>query len=129
MTWRRAAIGPAVYQHAMAFDPLPGVTVLHGGRRADGRPVNGTWEYDGAQWRQISTTSVPTPTFGHAMAWDAALRRIVLFGGSNGPNLVDNHTWAYDGSGWTSLDPPRPVGRYLHSGAFDPIRRRFMLVG
>src|SRR6185503_18188078 len=46
------------YGHAMAYDPGRGVTVFFGGGFSEisGQEIifSDTWEYDGAQWRQIT---------------------------------------------------------------------------
>lgn len=90
------------YSAAMAFDPVRGTMVLHGGVyvRADGNPStsNETWEFNGTSWSLVSTVG-PGTRFDHSMAYDPERGRVLLFGGS-----ADGSVWSWDGTAWTTID-------------------------
>jgi hypothetical protein len=65
--------------HAIAFDPTSGKTVLFGGANAM-RFLNDTWQWDGEYWVQVADTG-PAPRHMHALAFDLVEKRIILFGG------------------------------------------------
>lgn len=44
--------GPKSQWHAMAYDASRGATVLFGGVDEEGKPIEGTWIYDGQMWVQ-----------------------------------------------------------------------------
>src|SRR5687768_9084847 len=64
--------------HAMAYDPNRGETLMFGGCCAGG-PLGDTWVWDGFEWIERTPAVSPSPRHGHAMAWDG--RGILLFGG------------------------------------------------
>lgn len=101
------------------FDSLRGETVMAAG-------PNGTWAFDGAVWRQRSTTSPPA---SYAVAaYDSTRGRIVLTGLDLSMGV--GATWEWDGALWTRLTPStRPTGRFGHAMAYDPLRRRTVLFG
>ena len=76
----------------MAFDSSRGRVILFGGY--DGSNLLGdTWEYNGAEWMQISTAHTPPGRYDSAMAFDEAQGRIVLFGGYSAGQQGLNNTW------------------------------------
>ncbi|MCK5941216.1 MAG: hypothetical protein KAI24_04530 [Planctomycetes bacterium] len=110
---------PARVTTMMAYDAARQVVVLHGGRTFTGGPFSDTWEWDGVQWQQVVTATVPTPRFGATLAYDGA--QVVLFGGMlpNGGFL--DETWIYDGVDWTLRNPTqRPAARSEHVMASGP---------
>ncbi len=93
----RGVVGPSRrWRHAMANDPLRGVTILFGGQAPDGTSLGDTWEWNGQTWTQRSATG-PAARFDHAMAYDEARGVVVLQGGEGSP--LD--TWGWDGQSWT----------------------------
>ena len=81
---------------AMAYDSGRGVTVLFGGY--DGpwgvcatSAYTDTWEYDGTDWRRITTVHTPPQFVGGSMVYDESRGKIVLFTG-----------WECQGFGWAN---------------------------
>ena len=102
--------------HAMSYDSARAVTVLFGGLAAE---YSGeTWEWNGAVWRERSTSG-PALRYSHAMAYDAARNRTVLFGGYT--PIFNNHfsaeTWIWDGNSWTHPTVAGPSARYQAQAA------------
>jgi hypothetical protein len=111
----------------MAFDQVRNRIVLFGGRTSD----NGTWEWDGQFWTQMSDMG-PSPRRDASMAWDNASKRVLLFGGVKEPDdtLVRlGDTWEWDGVNWTQLDDAGPAARLAHAVASDTTRNRIVLFG
>ncbi|MBL8755338.1 MAG: hypothetical protein JNK15_18710 [Planctomycetes bacterium] len=122
--------------HAMAFDSARARVVLFGGFNGlcgGWQPINfgDTWEFDGVQWLQASTTSSPAPQSNHAMAFDSVRNLTVLYGAGQ--------TWEFDGVNWVQAAPastPPQVasacnlwGRDGHAMAFDSARGQAVLFG
>ncbi|MBL8725040.1 MAG: hypothetical protein JNK49_13400 [Planctomycetes bacterium] len=84
--------------HAMDFDPVRGVTVLHGGFSGSTH-LNDVWEYDGVTWRQRQPNSTqPATRESPGLAFDTRNSRMVVYGGgsySNGPYVYRGDTWLY----------------------------------
>jgi hypothetical protein len=81
---------------AMAFDPMRRVCVLFGGHGTVNQSsvlYEDTWEWDGNNWSQQTTSPSPIPRAGHAMAFDAVRRTNLLFGGGAGPQSLTSDTW------------------------------------
>jgi hypothetical protein len=120
--------------HAMAYDDSRGRVVLFGG--ADAAQVCGdTWEWDGRQWHQVSTSG-PGPRTFPAMAYDSWRKRVVLFGGNRvlfgkGPQAGDflGDTWEWDGKRWRQLRVAGPPPRAEGVMTFDSKRGRLVLFG
>jgi hypothetical protein len=121
--WRAIATPSGRTLHSLAYDLGRACTVLFGGY-----PVSSdTWEFDGASWRAVPTTSRPPTRFEHALAFDAVRGRTVLFGGRNGLTTFTD-TWEFDGSNWTQVVTPQSPGpRSGHTLAFDVARGRTVL--
>lgn len=111
---------PPRYAHAMAFDPLRGRTVLHGGYAPD--LDDATWEYDGTTWTQ-AVGPTPSPRARHAMAFDVARGALVLTGGSEGD------FWQRVGTVWTRATATTPSPRHFGRIAYDSARQRMVLFG
>ncbi len=96
------------YYPAMAYDIARGVTVLVG---------NGTWEWDGADWRKASGFSASY----HVMAYDESRSVTVLFGGGK--------TWEWDGHEWLLRVNDGPPSRVHSAMAYDSARGVTVLFG
>lgn len=123
------ATGPALrVAHAMAYDPLRGVTLLFGGH---GAVLYGdTWEWDGSTWTQRTPAHAPSARRYSQMVFDRARGVMVLFGGRDLATTRFNDTWEWDGSDWTQRNPAtRPSGRNGHAMAYDTVRARTVLFG
>lgn len=125
---------------AFAYDPVRKMLVVHGGAlpnpNADGSidwKVDGqTLGWDGKTWRVLSVTG-PSPRDHHAMVYDAARKKIVLYGGGDadpsGRADYFGDTWEWDGKAWTRITDAGPGTRVHHAMAYDPVRRKTVVVG
>jgi hypothetical protein len=124
-----APIGRVNISQAMNYDIQREKTVLFGGKANFGR-LDDTWEYDGADWIEITVPNPPPERDGHALAYDEDRNLTVMFGGYNHTNFYMNDTWEYDGSDWTQVHPAQsPPGRNHHSIAYDSGRGVIVLFG
>ena len=100
--------------YGAAYDTGRARFVLFGGRSsALGSNLGDTWEFDGAQWTQLTPVNAPSVRRWNAMAYDAQTGVTILFGGEDG-GTYNNETWSWDGTNWTQLTPttsPSPRGR------------------
>jgi len=122
---------PALFGHAMAYDPLLRKVVLFGGYGPYGE-ANDTWTWDGTNWAQVNTAPSPSPRTGHAMTFDAAHGQVVLFGGfvSQPAATWFADTWLFDGKGWHQAAPAAtPTGRLGHTLAYHPALQKVVLIG
>ena len=95
------------------------MTVLHGGRTS-GRRLRDTWEFDGADWRQVADES--DARANHMMAYDTVRNMTVVFGGTLGNGSVTDSTVLFDGT-WHAIAPTRrPPARRDAGMTFDEKR-------
>ncbi len=101
-TWRQRAptnLPPGRRGHAMAFDPVRGRTVLHGG--SDGTTtLADTWEWDGTDWRQVAAGGPPAASW-HGLTWDPSRSQVVT--------LVRDELWGFDGAAWARIQTSAPL--------------------
>jgi hypothetical protein len=108
----------------MAFYPPRGTVVLWGGFTTT--DLNDTWEWNGIDWTQITTTNSPTPRRASDMAYDPVNGELVLFSGY----LQGSDTWTFDGVDWTQQSPlTTPSARFDHSMVTDTLRGRIVMFG
>jgi hypothetical protein len=118
---------PATTAHTMAYDAnLGGVVLFNGGQGVSGGAEvlgpkglfnNQLWLWNGSDWTQILTPTVPGPRGFESLAYDTARGALVLFGGNG----------AHGGQGdtWTFAPPPAQLlsikSRKVHgsAGTFD----------
>ncbi|MCA8971636.1 MAG: hypothetical protein KDC95_17720 [Planctomycetes bacterium] len=110
-------------RHAGTYDRARNRFVVFGGSTSlAGGLMNDTWEFDGNDWKQITTTQAPSARNDHAMCYDTVGRRILLYGGRTATGDAQD-TWSYDGTNWTQITTTAsPPGRRDHGLAFDPFR-------
>lgn len=87
---------PAVRTGAkMAYDSDRNVCVLTGGvDPTNGTPIVDTWEFDGAVWTQVASST--TGRYASGLAYLPAQRRVVQFGGADPQAFSDlGDTWDY----------------------------------
>jgi hypothetical protein len=89
---------PAVGYPAMAYDPVRKVTVLVGGNA--GRPVGGTWEWNGADWTEREPNA-----FGYGMVWDSDRQVLELTDGGG--------IYEWSGNAWVPRGTNGPTPRFL----------------
>ncbi len=114
---------------SLVADTLRNRVVMFGGSTDGSFSGNDeTWEWDGADWQRIQTTSQPSPRTAAAACFDATRGRLVLFGGLHaGSQLQD--TWEYDGTQWFSHTTFRRPAAGAARLAFDPQRGVSVLRG
>jgi cysteine-rich repeat protein len=89
------------------------------------------WEYDGVDWRVVSTTSPPPGRLAASLVYDTARDRLVLFGGvAEGTWELLDDTWELDGTTWVQRTPAvAPPGRDLPAMVYDVAGQRTVLFG
>lgn len=130
--WSRVATeGPSpMLGGTMSFDSRRNVIVLFGGLDVNGKKLSDTWEWNGAHWARIDTTSRPPARFGASVAYDQKRGETILFGGTGADDRKLNDTWRFDGRVWrraetTDAPAPRSEG-YL---AYDEARAVTVMFG
>lgn len=103
-SWRELAIaGPSPRNGAaMCWDPVRGVAVLHGGRSMQTAPatLHDTWEWNGLQWQQRTTTSEPPTMRLPSMTFDWSRLRM-QFAGSTQATPAEDQLWELVDTGWS----------------------------
>lgn len=139
-TWHKiSASGPVPRTFpSMAYDGDRQRLVLFGGNRVlfgtendKDTFLDDMWEWDGARWQMIKTTTPPARAEA-CMVYDSARRRLVLFGGYNvvaGRRTRFGDTWEWDGKTWEQVSNSGPSPRNGATMTYDPIRRRVFLFG
>lgn len=125
--WIEMPLGdPGVRDGAAAvYDSDRAVMVLFGGSSD-----TGTWEYDGASWRQVITPTAPPPRRDHRMVFDSTRGRVLLFGGRALSHQTLGDFWQYDGVDWIRIDVAEsPAPRALFGFAYDSFRDMIVLFG
>jgi len=123
-TWtqRNPASAPSARtDFAMAYDPIRGVTVLHGGG------VDETWEWNGTNWTQRFPPTTPGARQTHKMVYDAKRGACVMYGGNSWP--TDTDTWEWDGTNWKRKADSAPGMQVNPVVAYDLARGQTVLVG
>jgi hypothetical protein len=119
---------------AMAFDAVHGRVLLFGGSAVINHVVvhyDDTWEWDGDDWVQMTTTRAPSPGGGHGIARDPVRGTIVVVDGTQ-PQIdtTDSATWEWDGTDWQLRAPPAaPAQRNGVAMAYDARRDRMVMFG
>jgi hypothetical protein len=119
--------------YGACFDSLRNRTVLYGGSSNSFFPIaeSGTWEWNGTDWAQITTTGSPGPLERPAMCFHQGLGKTVLFGGIDPQVGGVDTTWLYDGANWTAapITGSRPAVRTGAKLAYDSVRGVCVLTG
>jgi len=94
---------PAIAQQSMIYDPdLGGVALFNGGQGVPGPDTlspkgfynNELWLWDGTDWIQVTTPTVPGPRGIESLAYDEVGRALVLYGGA-GAHGLQGDTWTF----------------------------------
>ncbi|HEX5051265.1 MAG TPA: hypothetical protein VFZ65_05800 [Planctomycetota bacterium] len=122
------------YLYGACYDLLRGRVVMYGGASSQGLtpPNNQTWEYDGTNWTQITTSGNPGPRERPAMCFHTGIGKTVMFGGGNGSAVTDQ-TWLYDGqtATWSQVATTgaHPSARNAARISYDYVHQICVLVG
>ena len=111
--------------HAMAYDPTSGTTMVWGGIAA-GATLGETWLWDGSDWANIPTTTAPyaTPTQNgsilNALVYDEVRNRFVLTWGTypGGTSQSDANTFEFVNGDWLDRGPSGLTQRHQVSMAY-----------
>lgn len=135
-----AAWPPALYGHALVYDPVRRRTLVLGGQPAgDTPPLDGVWEWDGAtgSWTEHlpgpTLQDWPLPRFDLAVAYDSDRHRIVMVGGMEPNSSYSRQTWEWNGETATFTDrtiaAPWPRAREQFTTVFDTQRGKLVVYG
>lgn len=123
-TWlRREAPGPSARRdHAMAYDPARGCTVLYG--RPGQLGTEACWEWDGVAWTQ-RTTPGPGPRSAQVAVYDSGRGAVAIIGAQaraypeSGDGPKYGETWFLGDRGCVPIfaAPPAPVAAAIGSEA------------
>jgi hypothetical protein len=119
---------------SMTFDSARGKTVMIAS--GYGPPVNptnllATWEWDGADWIQLSPAHNPPARYGAApLVFDSKRGVVILFSGQFDQPHSPGDTWEWNGTDWTDRTTATgPNKRYTHCMAYDAARGVTVLFG
>jgi hypothetical protein len=127
-THRQTATKPPGVSGPLLFtDPLTGRVDMVGG--FDGRLYhNTTWQWTGANWRELDTPASLTGRGSAVAELDRANHTVVVFSGIGGLNVYD--TWTWDGVTWTLQSPKhQPPSRFYSASAYSPALRSVVVFG
>lgn len=119
--------------YGATFDLVRQRLVIYGGTASTFFPIaeGNTWEFDGTNWAQITTTGSPGPLERPAMCFHIGLGKTVLFGGIDPQIGGTDNTWLYDGSSWTiaPVTGAKPSARTGAEMVYDNVRGVCVLSG
>lgn len=119
--------------YGACFDSVRNKVVLYGGVANSMFPIaaNGTWEFNGTNWAQVTTVGTPGPLERPAMCFNEVLGRTVLFGGIDPQIGGTDTTWLYDGTNWVAaaVAGPKPLARTGARMVYDSVRGVCVLTG
>lgn len=106
--WQQISATPAPIvagEYAMAYGN--GTIVLYGGNATGWPYENSTWEFDGTDWTEITTSGQPNAVYGMNMVYDDNSGVFFLFGGSDDTDATLAETWTFNPTNdtWTQLSP------------------------
>lgn len=120
---------PGRWYVAAAFDETRGKMVIFGGTTNVGdMTINDTWEYDGTDWQQISTSTTPVKRASPAIAFDSDSGALAMFGGGQFSAVLED-LWNYDGTNWTQLTTGIAPSKRSMPLVYDKRRKVFVAFG
>jgi hypothetical protein len=135
----RTTVGPfSRLWFSIAYDPIAGNIILHGGWGADysvksivqGGPSNlsDTWVWNDTAWQKLTEGIALSNS---AMVYDFNLAKIITFGGGKGhlPHQRTNDTYILEGNKWAIAATEGPEARIGHDMVFDEQRNTVLLFG
>ena len=126
---------PALWLHAMIYDPLRDRLLVFGGLSYRG-PNSDVWQLNlsgGPHWERITVGGVGPPPLSRLSAvYDRLRDRVIVFGGFDGVEYKGD-AWALSLNGpptWSRIEVPAgPAPRGWHSAIYDPARDRMVVLG
>ena len=122
--------------HAMAYCPDTGKVYLFGGLDDTYVVHDNLWEWDGANWSEVTADVKPPARMDASLAYDPARKSLILFGGQNTYSSyyssVYNDTWEWNSTTrkWTQIFPTTsPDARFGHGMVTDTARNKILLFG
>jgi Galactose oxidase, central domain len=93
------------YFGGLAYDANDSAAVLFGGIDNASAVVNGTWEFAGGRWSNVTANQTISPASSEApsFAADGSGADAVLFGGGTVAAPFQNQTWTFAGNRWTNV--------------------------
>jgi hypothetical protein len=125
--------------HVLVYDPDEQVTVLFGGRLADGSYSAETWLWDGTSWALVEQFDPegdgnPDARADLAVAWHDSRGSLIIHGGLGEDGATDD-VWEWTGVSWRVLSlvdaegDGGPGARYDHAMVYDAHHDHLTLVG
>ena len=119
----------------MVYDSVRQRCVLFGGQVYSNTQLVAnleTWEWDGNNWQQIVTPTVPhwTSPMQFAACYDSVRQETLIYGGSDQTGHL-NQFWSYDGTDWHLKQPSglKPFAPAVTMMTFDSTRGVAVLLG
>jgi hypothetical protein len=121
----------------MAFDEERGVIVLFGGSGQDAMYqkvfMGDTWEWDGRDWINVSSSLGPPPREAASMFFDPLRQTIVLYGGLffdqvTQTNVFLEDVWEWDGKSWRRIEFEQPRRSSSAAIVYDPLHQLPLLM-
>ncbi len=143
-TLPQGAVTPGLRNSAgMAFDEHRGVIVLFGGHvGANSAYDNTTWEWNGAQWTDVTPASGNPPArFRPILVYDPNRQTVLMYGGMTNLNSTNsiifagrayNDLWEWNGSTWNRITQDTSIGsvaRTESNAVYDVARSRLVHFG
>lgn len=127
----RSPLGPPNRDYfGLAFDPLRGAAVLHGGEDPGIGLFRDTWDWDGSTWTLIDANGPSRSRL--SLVFDASSTRLCMYGGTvtlYGQLTFRSDFWVQTQAQWNKLCDGRPQGRSAHAITYDSIRDRCVIYG
>jgi hypothetical protein len=114
---------------SMVYDEKHTVLILFGGSSRDGTGkqiyLNDMWQWDGANWEQVSPAHLPPVRMKAAIYYDPAQEKVILSGGyardeAQQKDVFYNDVWAWDGSDWAEVTFKEPKLVFAANMLYDP---------
>jgi hypothetical protein len=88
------------------------------------------WAWDGQNWTEIKTASLPPARYGAKTALNVQDKSTLLFGGKSDQEKYLDDQWEWNGSTWRQLSPAgTPAPRMNHGILYDQFLERFVMYG
>jgi hypothetical protein len=125
----------------LAYNATDDKLILYGGYQSCGASVcylRDTWEFNGTDWSQVTTSNAPSSKHVSEIIYDAQKNRTVLFGGLRYENwgggcdtqIYFDDTWEFDGTDWIEINTKSsPTARMYPGVTYDPERNVTLMFG